>query len=103
MDPAVRAPAWGVPVLVWRVPDKAPLAVVPCIPPAPLQGVPAVQGSVPEWELAPDSARVQDSASAPAWAAQAWGRRLRVKPRVRHVPVRVAAVARVTRRPRKAR
>jgi hypothetical protein len=93
-----RVQAWAVPA----GPGRVPLAVVPCIPRALRLRAQVAPGSAPAWVRALVSARVQDSVSVQAWAARQ-DCRLQARLRVRHVQVRVAVDARVTRRAKKAR
>jgi hypothetical protein len=93
--PVDRVQAW---VRLVRVPPDA----APCIPRALRLPALAVPDSAQAWVRDQVSARVQDSVSVPAWAARQ-DCRLQARLRVRHVQVRVAVDARVTRRAKKAR
>jgi hypothetical protein len=104
---ADRVLVWAVladPVPAWVAPEALVvlLDAVPCIPRARRPAVLADRVSVRAWVRALVLVLVLGLASVPAWVARQ-DCRLPVKPRVRHVRVRVAAAVRATKRAKKAR
>jgi hypothetical protein len=94
--PVDRVQVWAAP------PGRVPPDAAPCIPRALRPRAQADPDSAPAWVPVQALAHVQDSVSVPAWAARQ-DCRLQARLRVRHVQVRVAVDARVTRRAKKAR